>query len=309
MQGGAAGASTGNPYAAAGGAVLGGIIGFATGGPEDISDAEQRVANWDRLSNWGMKEFGQGAVEGQAKSIQDYAQGVQDFRANGPDLSGMARGSASAERVAGKLENFQPRRIDRQMRDERGIMESGYGSVVNPAMLTSNQQFDQARKAMAADPNLSSFQRARLQSEGQRGLAQTNAQLQGEAIQGGLGRLSQLAQSGDQLVQQALANAGNLYTSVAALERDLAMLPLEHQRMGLELLARQPQMFQNFLSQFKPGGEQYRAAEQGGRTGTDWGALAQQGAQAYSAYKSGGGGGSGTQGYGSGGPQGNGTFS
>ncbi len=291
MQGGAAGASTGNPIAAGVGALVGGALGFATGGPKDLSPAEQRVNNWDILMNQAGMNLAPELLGQWAQVPGMYMQGIGALAQQGPpDMSKAEANLGGVEANIGRLSNFKPERIDRQIADRRRMMETGMGSVVNPAMLASNQQYQESAKAIQANPNLSAQQKQQMLAQGQRGLAQTNALQQGQAIEAGMSAIDDLAKTGDMLVERALEAAGQLGISAAKLRADLAMVPYNFQIQLLNLLSRAPAMFQNLMSFIRPGDPQYSAAEAGGRTGPDWMGMLQQGADIYTDLRAGGGG-------------------
>jgi hypothetical protein len=289
------GASTGaafGPWGAAIGGIGGGILGFATGGPKEMSPAEQRVNNWDIMMNEAGKNIAPQMLGDWANSIGSYTQGIGALAQQGPP--DQSRAQAQLGQVEGninKLSNFKPERIDRNAEEWRRLMQQGMGSVINPSMLAANQQQQEATKAIAANPNLTAQQRAQMKAEGQRNLAQTNAGVQGQAIQAGMSALKDLAVAGDTLVERALEAAGQLGIQAAKLEMDLANLPYQWQLQLLDLLSKAPNMFAQYMSFIRPGDPQYQAAGQGGRTGTDWMGIAQKGVDIYKGAKGGGGGG------------------
>lgn len=270
--GAASGASTGatvsggNPYATAGGAIIGGIGGFISGGPKDISEPEQLANNWSALGNAGLKQFGGQAIEGQFNAIGDYMEGIQDFRNMGPpDTSGAQAASNNIGQAAGKLMNYKPERIDADRAMWDRVMEGGMGQVVAPQFLAANQQAQEGRKQIAANPFLSGQQKQEMMNSGQRALAQGNAMTQSQLISQGLTQKGQLGAQGDSLVMQAMSNAGRLFASQAQFELAISKVPYEYQYMAMQLLAKAPAMFQDFLAQFNPDQNQYNAAMAGGR--------------------------------------------
>lgn len=289
---GCAAGSVAGPWGCAVGGLVGGLTGWLGSGPEDLSPAEQRVNNWDIMMNQAQDEMGPQMLGGWAENVQDVGNRARNLMAQGgPDLSGATAEANRASANVGRLSNYQPTRIDRQMKDWRGLMKHGMGSIINPAMLASNQQYSEQEQAMLANPTLSGHQRAAMQGEGRRGLAQTNAQIQGEAIQTGMSALDDLAAKGDALVQRSLEAAAAIGVSVAKLKADLAALPYDFQFKMLDLLQRNSAEFARFMTFLRPGDQQYAAATAGGQTGgTDWAGMINAGATAYQNLSGGGGG-------------------
>ena len=287
------GASTGATVGGVPGAIIGGVVGLGAGllggRPKELSAGEQLVNDTDEFKLSAFRQFAPEAMgrqvhrRGQASNQLDQLIGMGP-----PDLSQSQGDLDLVRRNVGQLSNYSPQRIDRQMRDWRGLMDTGVGGVVNPAMVASNQQYEEANKAIMANPNLTAQQKAQMQAEGRRGLAQTNAMQQGEMIATGMQSLDKLAADGDALALRAKEAASSIGLSLADVQAQLTMLPYNYAAKLYELLLQDADSYRDFLNSLMPGQNQYNAAAQGGRTGFDWMGAIQQGANIYRGVSGGG---------------------
>jgi hypothetical protein len=287
MQGASAGSAFG-PW----GAAIGGIGGALFGGlqKKQLSDAEQLATNWDILHNKGLKEFGGQALGGAFQGIQDFSGAVKDAMSKPvPGLSELYGGIGKAEATAGKLENYKPERIDRNLAEERANL-STIGNRASQASLPIFSQADAQRRMLEGNANLSGAQKALMGGQASRAAA-AEAGKQGVALEeGARGRIAGLSQAGDQLVQSALAAALQGRVSLTQAYSQAAQLGQGAQQFFLSALQQIPGMYQKFLAEFQPSSAQYGAAAQGGKDSGFMGNLsnlAQQGAQAWTSYKNG----------------------
>lgn len=279
--------------AGAGGGIFGAAIGAGIGAltykQPTLSEAEAYAMNYDKLKSSGLQEFGAKSMGRGFQGIGDYADAVKAFQAGGPPGMSELQGTiGDAQRVAGKLEGYRPERLDRALGEERDYI-ANVNTNINPLALRQRKQADAASRLRAGNMNLSEYQRGTLNRQDRQGAEQAIAEQGVGMVEGGRGRIAGMSGQADQLVNQALQSAMQGQLGIGRLKEVMAQLPMQYQSLLLSHLGQIPGMYQQFGNQFNPNQNQYDAAKQGGRQGTDWAKLASDAYGAYSAYKSGGG--------------------
>jgi hypothetical protein len=286
------GAATGTAIMPGVGTVVGGLVGGALGyfgnRGKTLSQAEQLAQNYDTLQNRGLKEFGAQSTGRGFQGIGDYADAVKNFQAQGaPNMSALGGTIGDAQRVAGKLERYSPERLDAERAEEKAYA-ANVNTNINPLALRQRKQADQASLLRKGNPNLSEYQRGTLNRQDRQGAEQAIAEQGVGMVEASRGRQAQMAGQADSLVNNALQAAMQGQLGIGQLQTIMAKLPMEYQGMLLSALGQIPGMYQNFTQQFNPNPNQYNAAQQGGKQGTDWAGLIGKGVDIYKSYQGGG---------------------